>query len=318
MNRFFIRKSVSVIVMIAFLSMICFAYPGHSEQVVKTEKQEKVKTVEAEAEATVEVDEYYSRDDANVIEDEGYPGAKKKKFPWLLVVGGLVVVGVVLYFLVFKTKKYELTVNVDAGVTGSPAAGTSKHKKGTTINYNYSLAAGYEQLSVKVDGTAKSASGSITMDAAHTITVTAVKSVTGTYKGTTSQGYNIELRVTKVGGISTLTYLWIKMKGFYGASSWLLLTLWGNPNTQILNHSFSYSSSSMELTGNFTVNGTTTVSGTWNMHYNYYGYNFTSSGTYNASQTAKSTRGYAKLRPGEEKISAELYENGKLIKRIKK
>lgn len=317
MNRFFMRKSVSVVVMIAFLSMICFAYPGQSEQVVKTEKQEKVKTAETEAGVTAEVDEYYSRDDANVIEDEGYPGAKKKKFPWLLVVGGVVVVGVALYFLVFKTKKFDLTVNVSEGVNGSPAAGTSKYKKGSTVNYSYSLAAGYEQLSVKVDGTEKPASGSITMDAAHTITVTAVKSVTGTYKGTTSQGYAIELRVTLVGGISTITYLNIKMKGYYG-SSWLLLTLWGNPNAQILNHAFSYSNSSLDLTGNFTVNGTTTVSGTWRMHYVYFGYNFTSNGTYNASKTAKSTAGYAKLRPGEEKISAELYENGKLVKRIDK
>jgi len=315
MNRFFMRKSVSIVVMIAFLSMICFAYPGHSDHVVKTEKQEKVKAAESEAETTAEIDEYYSREDANVIEDEGYPGTKKKKFPWLLVIGGVVVVGVALYFLVFKTKKYDLTVNLGDGVNGSPEAGTHKYKKGTTVNYSYTAAAGYEQLSVKVDGTEVSASGSIEMDAAHTISVTAMKSVTGTYMGTTNQGYGIELKVTKVSGVSTITYLWIKMKGWYG-SSWLILTLWGNPNTQISNYSFSYSNSSLDLTGNFTVNGTTTLSGTWAMHYTYMGYNFTSDGTYNAAVTAKSTRGIRKFAPGEVKTSGEVYENGKLTKRF--
>jgi len=217
---------------------------------------------------------------------------------------------------VFKTKKFELTVNVTDGVTGTPEAGVLKHKKGTNVSYSYSLAAGYEQLSVKLDGTEVPATGSFEMDAAHTLSVSAVKSVTGTYNGTSNQGYPIQIKVTKVGGISTITYIWIKMKGWYG-TNWLLYTTWGNINTQILNHAFSYSNSKFDLTGNFVVNGTTTVNGTWDMHYLYFGYNFTANGTFNATKAAKSTtKGYTKLRPGELKSSAELYENGKLVKRI--
>lgn len=180
MKRLFSRKIISVFVMIAFVSVFCF--PAHlaQERVEKTgEKvleQETKGKVEAESEA--EVDEYYSRDDANVIEDEGYPGHKKKKFPWLLVVGGLVVVGVVLYFLVFKTKKYDLTVTVGEGVTGNPATGTSTHKKGDTVSYNYSLQSGYADLIVKVDGLDVAASGTITMDKNKALTATATEVAT--------------------------------------------------------------------------------------------------------------------------------------------
>jgi hypothetical protein len=307
--------------MIAFLSMICFAYPGHSEQVVKTEKQEKVKTVEAEAEATVEVDEYYSRDDANVIEDEGYPGAKKKKFPWLLVVGGLVVAGVVLYFLVFKTKKFELTVTLGDGVTGTPAAGTSKIKKGTDVNWSYSLASGYEQLEVKVDGAVQSGtSGSFKMDAAHSISVTAMKSVpTGYYNGTTDQSRDIRLRVSKVSGISKLSYYQIRMRGTWSAYYLIVTVTHNNPNAPITNYHFESNGTYADLTGDFTVNGTTTVAGTWRMHVYYTGYGtFTGNGTYNASKSkmAKSAS-VSKLGPETVKISGAIYtKDGKLVKRF--
>lgn len=186
MKKIFSKKAISIFVMIAFVSVFCL--PVHSGQVTidQTGKQGKVnKTTEkaaeqekgkVESEAEVEIDEYYSRDDANVIEDEGYPGGKKKKkFPWLLVVGGIVVVGVVLYFLVFKKAKYDLTVTVGEGVTGNPATGTYTHKEKETVNYSYSLQAGYTDLVVKVDGAAVAASGTVTMDANKSLTATATK-----------------------------------------------------------------------------------------------------------------------------------------------
>lgn len=319
MKRLLKSKSISIVVMIAFFSMICFAYPGHSDQVVKTEKQEKVKATaaEAESEGAAEINEYYSRDDANVIEDEGYPGGKKKKFPWLLVIGGVVVVGVVLYFTVFKTKKYELTVTVGAGVNGTPTSGTYKHKKGTSVSYNYTLQSGYEQLVVKLDGTEVGASGTINMDAAHSLEATAVRSVTGTYKGTTNQGYAITLKVTKVGGVSTLTYFQIRMRSNVNSYGYYVtLTVTGYPSRTVTNYMFTYDGTYVDLSGTFTPNGTITASGDWTLHYNSYIYgNFTGSGTWNASKTARAAR-TTKARPGEVRISAEVFKDGKLIKRV--
>lgn len=304
----------------AFLSMVCYSMPMDASQTVKVEKQEKGKAVKAETEA--EIDEYYSRDDANVIEDEGYPGGKKKKkFPWLLVIGGVVVVGVVLYFTVFKTKKYDLTVNVGEGVDGSPASGTYNHKDGSTVNYSYSLKSGYEQLTVRLDGVEKDPAGTITMDAAHTLEVSAVKSVTGTYKGQTNQGaaYPITIRVAKKNGISNVTYFQIRMRsatnnlGYY-----ITLTVTGNPTSlPIVNYAFDYDGSYVDLAGNFTVNGTTTASGDWSLYYNtsLYGL-FTGSGTWNVTKTAAAMPSSGmKLKPGQVKITTEIFKDGRLIKR---
>lgn len=323
MKRFFMCRSISIVVIVAFLSMVCFAYPGHTNQVAKTEKQEKVKKAEAEAEGTAEVNEYYSRDDANVIEDEGYPGGKKKKFPWLLVVGGIVVVGVVLYFTVFKTKKYELTVTLGDGVSGSPAAGTTKIKKGDVVSWNYSAAAGYEQLEVKVDGVVQSGtSGSFTMDKAHSISATAMKSVTGTYNGTTNQARSVRLTVTKVSGISTLSYYRINIRSDTLGGYYVTVTVTHyNPAAPITNYHFDDTATYVDLTGNFSVNGATTVSGTWELHVYYSGYGtFRGNGTYNAS-TPKMAKpaSVSKLGPEVVKISAAIYtEDGKLVKRINK
>lgn len=192
MKKILSRKLVSVVVMIAFFSLICspaYTEQAQTDQPAKAEKQEKVKQSEekaigqetkgkAEAQAEAEVNEYYSRDDANVIEDEGYPGGTVKKFPWLLVVGGAIVVGAAVYFLVLKKPKYDLAVTVGEGVTGTPVSGTYKHKKGTAVSYNYSAQTGYADLSVKVDGAAVPASGSITMDKNKTLTATATKVAT--------------------------------------------------------------------------------------------------------------------------------------------
>jgi hypothetical protein len=321
MNRFLLRKSIALMVIFAFLSMICYSMPIHTNQPVKTEKQEKIKAAEGQIETEAEIDEFYSRDDANVIEDEGYPGGKKKKkFPWLLVIGGVVIVGVVLYFTVFKTKKFDLTVEVGEGVDGSPTTGTYSHKDGSTINYNYTLQTGYEQLTVTLDGAAAAASGAVTMDGVHTLRVSAVKSVNGTYKGQTNQGaaYPITIRVTKVGGVSTMTYYQIRMQsatnnlGYY-----VTLTVTGYPSTPITNYAFSYDGSYVDLSGNFTVNGTTTASGSWGLTYSSGTYgNFTGSGTFNVSKTAKAIPSAGmRLSPGQEKITTEIFKDGRLIKR---
>jgi hypothetical protein len=106
-----------------------------------------------------------------MIEQEGKK--KKKKFPWALVVGGVIVVGVLVYFLLLKPKKKTLTVNLGEGTTGEPASGTYEYKKGEVVNYNYRLQDGYSQLSVLLDGTAASPQGTVTMNTNHRLTASA-------------------------------------------------------------------------------------------------------------------------------------------------
>lgn len=96
---------------------------------------------------------------------------KKKKFPWLLVAGG-VTAAVIIYFLLLKPKtKYQLAVTVGEGVDGSPANGIYEHNKDDTVTYNFTLADGYKNLSVQLDGQEVSASGNITMNGNHVLNV---------------------------------------------------------------------------------------------------------------------------------------------------
>ncbi len=122
------------------------------------------------AAAAAAPDEKNSRINYNVVEK---PGVKdKKKFPLLLTVGGAVVVGALVYFLVIKKKKveYTLAVTIGAGINGSPVSGTYTYTKGKTITYNYSLQPGYTDIHVALDGAAVSTGGTITMDRNHTLT----------------------------------------------------------------------------------------------------------------------------------------------------
>jgi hypothetical protein len=70
---------------------------------------------------------------------------------------------------------YDLTVTLGAGATGTPAAGIFTHREGARVAYNYVRAENYTDLQVKLDGVAAAASGSVLMDRAHTLEVTAAK-----------------------------------------------------------------------------------------------------------------------------------------------
>jgi len=104
---------------------------------------------------------------------------KKKKFPILLVVGGAVGVTVAIILLTKKKKRkeYTLTVNLGGGIEGTPQTGTSTHKEGTILNYNYTLKSGYNNLVVQVDGNNAPDSGTITMNQNHTLTASASTNV---------------------------------------------------------------------------------------------------------------------------------------------
>lgn len=70
------------------------------------------------------------------------------------------------------TATYALTVSLGSGVTGTPSA-TQTCTAGDTVNYTYSLQGGYTSLVVTLDGTPVAASGSVTMNAAHALAVSA-------------------------------------------------------------------------------------------------------------------------------------------------
>lgn len=69
--------------------------------------------------------------------------------------------------------KYTLTVTLGAGVIGAPAAGTYSYAEGTVVPYSYSLADGYTAISPLLDAVSVTKSGTITMSASHTLSVTA-------------------------------------------------------------------------------------------------------------------------------------------------
>jgi hypothetical protein len=67
---------------------------------------------------------------------------------------------------------YALTVNLGAGTTGIPSSSGS-YTQDSIVSYNYSLQSGYKDLVVKLDGATVAASGSVTMNADHTLSVSA-------------------------------------------------------------------------------------------------------------------------------------------------
>ncbi|MGE5341134.1 MAG: hypothetical protein ACM3SY_06595 [Candidatus Omnitrophota bacterium] len=111
--------------------------------------------------------------DDNRIECESLKA--KKKFPWLVVLGGAVVVGVLIYLITQKTRENTLVITVGEGIEGTPVAGSHSHKRGTTVNYSYTLKSGYSNLVVRLDDTPVAASGTIIMNKNHTLTATASK-----------------------------------------------------------------------------------------------------------------------------------------------
>jgi formylglycine-generating enzyme required for sulfatase activity len=103
-------------------------------------------------------------------EKEGPPLLKKhKKFPWLPVILG-VGAGVVLVVLLTKKKEQTLTVSLGTGTSGTPAA-TATYPKGQVVAYSYSAQAGYGGLQVRLDDNVVAASGTLTMNADHVLSV---------------------------------------------------------------------------------------------------------------------------------------------------
>lgn len=124
------------------------------------------------------------------IADDGTGIKKRKKFPWLLL--GLVVgAGIILAALLTKKnseQNYSLTVSKGDGVSGTPENGVVNYNSGETISYSYSLQNGYNDLIVKLDGAVVAASGTVMMNANHTLAVSATPNSSTTYTLTVSLG----------------------------------------------------------------------------------------------------------------------------------
>jgi hypothetical protein len=177
----FNRKPISMFVMIAFTIMLCF-WANQTPAAPAAPSSEKS--------STASLENSKSESTGFIEQEESVPAFKKgKKFPWLIVALVVVAGGAAVYFLVLKNKKYTLTVTIGEGVTGIPAAGTSTSKKGDTVNYSYSAQSGYGNLSVTLDGAPVAASGTVTMNANHTLAVTASKIIN--YTLTVSKGAHV-------------------------------------------------------------------------------------------------------------------------------
>jgi hypothetical protein len=72
-----------------------------------------------------------------------------------------------------EAAQFLLNVSVADGVNGDPPAGQYPYDENEQVFYQYTLKNRYTNLRVELDGNEVAASGSITMDAAHTLEVTA-------------------------------------------------------------------------------------------------------------------------------------------------
>lgn len=175
----FYRKPISAFVMVTFTILLCFwaNQAPAAATAPAAEKSSATALENSKGEST-----------GFIEQEESAPALKKgKRFPWLIVALVAVAGGTALYFLVLKKKNYTLTVTVGEGVTGTPVAGTSTNKKGTAVSYNYSLQSGFSNLSVTLDGAPVAASGTVTMNANHTLAASATK----TFVLTVSMGEHV-------------------------------------------------------------------------------------------------------------------------------
>ena len=187
-------KKTAVITLFFFIWFILGTGVTHSTNTVdRIQKMEKIKSEKTDGDKEIgPSDEGTEPASPNVVEKPAEKKKRKKKFPVLLVVVGLIAIGAIVYFVLKKTKdkEYTLTVNVGEGVTGAPASGTYTYKKRETVNYTYSLQTGYTDLSVMLDGQAVSSEGTFTMDADRSLVVSTTPVATVKVKSTPT-GANI-------------------------------------------------------------------------------------------------------------------------------
>ena len=135
---------------------------------------------------------------------------KKKVLTLLLFIG---FTGLIFYPGCKTTEEaaqYTLTVSVGEGVTGTPATGTYSHSENDVVYYSYSSQPKFGNLTVTLNSTGASTTGSITMNSNHTLTATAIIDVrgdkwTGLAQNDDEPGINYYSEFTFSGGISSGT-----------------------------------------------------------------------------------------------------------------
>lgn len=165
------RKPISVFAMAAFTILICF-WANPSPAVSSAPASDK--------KTAASLENKVSESSGFTELEKSIPAVKKgKKFPWLLAALGVGAVAVLIILLSKKKTSIQpplentvLTVNLGAGTTGAPAA-TASYNKGQAVNYSYTAQAGYVSLQVKLDDIGVPASGTVTMNNNHTLSVSA-------------------------------------------------------------------------------------------------------------------------------------------------
>jgi hypothetical protein len=141
----------------------------------QTEAKEKNVTVKEEKKPVVEDEIPENKLEKKVIEKPAPKLKKKKKFPWIVVIGGVLLVGIIAYLIIKKKSdssegKYTLKVNKGEGVEGFPETGDYTYEDGTNISYSYSDGTGRQNLKVTLDGIDVAEQGEILMDQNHILT----------------------------------------------------------------------------------------------------------------------------------------------------
>jgi hypothetical protein len=123
------------------------------------------------------------------------------------------------------TQQFVLTVNIDAGVSGTPVTGTYTYDSGQAVSYSYSLKAGFTNLVVKLDGVVAANTGSVSMNADHVLTAT----TSGPRKLTVTRGAGVSGSPSSgtysyLDG-SVVNYSYSQLLGYFG----MVCLLDGNP-----------------------------------------------------------------------------------------
>jgi outer membrane protein assembly factor BamB len=108
--------------------------------------------------------------------------AQKSRWLWLILI---------FAFLFFEgckettkqpeKKTYTLRVNLDEGIDGYPSAGTYSYQDVLAVNYGYQVQENYSDFKLTLDGVSVSETGSVTMNANHTLAGTCFKRVLWKY-----------------------------------------------------------------------------------------------------------------------------------------
>jgi outer membrane protein assembly factor BamB len=131
---------------------------------------------------------YHGREGKGIMRD--FAGQTSEKGPHFNLSQALAIASVVLALVGCQEKSreqtpqkttYRLTVTRPEGVEGFPDAGTYTYDPGQTVDYLYRAHEDFSDLTVMLDGSAVAASGSILMNANHSLATASIRRVLWKY-----------------------------------------------------------------------------------------------------------------------------------------